>query len=88
MSAVEEYLRQFYDNPYKIEEYKINFLKNHFYDRVNSIMNIEFKDFLIGVNSHKRDLIYFKSKKNNEPLIYNNITDKFENINLFHKFTK
>ena len=31
MSALEVYLEQFYDDPYGIEEFKVNFLKNHMF---------------------------------------------------------
>tara|TARA_Y100000022_G_C13140155_1_gene324576 strand:+ start:344 stop:583 length:240 start_codon:yes stop_codon:yes gene_type:complete len=70
MSALKVYLTQFYFNPKGIEEFKINFLKNHYYDKINSKLNIEFNDLLIGIHNNP-DILYFKSKtKNIKPLMY------------------
>ena len=49
MSAHDVYLDQFYDNPRGIEEYKINFLKNHYFDIVSTRLMIDREDLLIGV---------------------------------------
>ena len=77
MSALEVYLTQFYDNPTKIEEFKINFLKNHYYDNINQIMNVAAKDFQIGVTKN-RNLIYFISKIDNSyEIVYNHKTSEY-----------
>ena len=77
MSALEEYLKQFYDNPDGIEEFKINFLKNHYYDQVASILNIERKEMVIGVTNN-RSLIYFKTRDpKSVPIILDRINNKF-----------
>tara|TARA_Y100000816_G_scaffold231709_1_gene177021 strand:- start:526 stop:765 length:240 start_codon:yes stop_codon:yes gene_type:complete len=77
MSALKIFLTQFYNDPIGIEEYKINFLKNHYYDIINSKLNIEFNDMLIGINNNP-DILYFKSKtKNIEPIKYNIKDDIF-----------
>lgn len=75
--AVNEYILQFYNNPKGLEEYKINFLKNHFYDNVNNIkdVSINYKDFLIGIYK-STNLLYFSSKQNkNLQIIYNTKTN-------------
>ena len=82
--AVKEYISQFYDNPKELEEFKINFLRNHFYDKVNSIkdVSISYKNFLIGIYKSK-NLIYFISKENkNMQIIYNT------KINMYYKYYK
>ena len=33
MTALNDYLEDFYKNPLLVEEYKINFLKNHYYKK-------------------------------------------------------
>ena len=75
--AVKEYILQFYYNPKELEEYKINFLKNHFYDKVNNIkdVSINYKDFLIGIYK-SNNLVYFSSKKDKSlQIIYNTKMD-------------
>ena len=42
MSALDVYLNQYYDDPYGIEDYKINFLKNHYYPTINKILDCDF----------------------------------------------
>lgn len=77
MSALEVYLQQFYDDPRGIEEYKINFLKNHYYDRVATKLMIERKDLLIGV-TRNTCLIYFKSRDPKSiPIILDRINNEF-----------
>ena len=81
MSVVNDYLNQFFDKPYEVEEYKINFLRNHYYNDVNKIMNIKFDDLLIGVKKKQdlnRNFIFFSSKKNkNIEVIYSRKEDKY-----------
>jgi len=84
MSALEVYLEQFYDDPQGIEEFKVNFLKNHYFDRVEKVFKLKqnreiltIKDFLIGV-TRNRDLIYFRLKElSSEPIILNRKLDIF-----------
>ena len=77
MSALECYLNQYYSDPKNLENYKLNYLKNHYYPTINFILNIHIKDFQIGVNSNK-DLIWFCDKKNNNlHVIYNHKLDKY-----------
>lgn len=84
MSALEVYLQQFYNNPRELEEYKVNFLKNHYFDRVQKVFKLKqnreistIKDFLIGVNRN-RDIIYFRVKElSSEPIILNRKLDIF-----------
>ena len=81
MSVIDDYLNQFFDRPYEVEEYKINFLRNHYYNDVNKIMNIQFDDLLIGVKKKQdlnRNFIFFTSKKDkNIQVIYNRKEDKY-----------
>ena len=77
MSALDEYLEQFYNNPLCIEEFKINFLKNHYFDIVANYLMIELNDLLIGVGKN-RNFIYFKSRDpKSKPVILNRLTNKF-----------
>ena len=81
MSVIDDYLNQFFDRPYEVEEYKINFLRNNYYNDVNKIMNIQFDDLLIGVKKKQdlnRNFIFFTSKKDkNIQVIYNRKEDKY-----------
>ena len=75
MSAIKVYLTEFYDNPDKIEEYKINFLKNNFYHEINKIMIISRDNLKIGVTSN-RNLIYFVSKIDDSyEVVYDHVKD-------------
>lgn len=82
MTILDEYLNDFYNNPYNVEEYKINFLKNHYYPIINIFLNCEFQNFQIGVTKNK-SIIWFTNKKNpNYEIIYNYISKKYyEDIN-------
>ena len=42
---INNYLKEFHENPNGIEEYKITILKNHYYKYINSILQIEKKKF-------------------------------------------
>ena len=80
MSAHDVYLDQFYDNPRGIEEYKINFLKNHYFDIVSTRLMIDREDLLIGVTKN-RTLIYFKSRyPKSTPVILDRKTNKFVDL--------
>tara|TARA_Y100000992_G_scaffold290998_1_gene247049 strand:+ start:1743 stop:2087 length:345 start_codon:yes stop_codon:yes gene_type:complete len=81
MSCLEKYLQEFFKNPTNIEEYKVNFLKNYYFSKVNCYFNIEFKDFQLGTTNNK-NLIHFASKIDNKKLIYKINEDKYyENTN-------
>ena len=81
MSCHEKYLQEFFNNPTNIEEYKVNFLKNYYFSKVNCYFNIEFKDFQIGTTKNK-NLIHFASKIDSKKLIYKIDEDKYyENTN-------
>jgi len=77
MSVLDQYLNDFYEDSKNVEEFKINFLKNHYYPEVNLILNAKFKNFKIGVTSN-RDLLYFHDV--NVPsykIVYNRITKTY-----------
>ncbi len=84
MTAHEIYLDQFYNNPRGLEQYKLNFLKNHYFDRVEKVFKLKqnreiltINEFLIGV-TRNRDLIYFRLKElSSEPIILNRKLDIF-----------
>jgi len=91
-SATKSYLNEFYENPKKIEEYKINFLKNNFYEKINKFLECDIKNFKIGVTKNK-NAIWFKDIKNeSKEIIYlyneerffikNNLLKKIEEINM------
>ena len=62
-NALECYLNDFYNDPKNVEEYKIIFLKNHYYPKINIILNTEFKNFKIGVKKN-RNIIWFMDENN------------------------
>jgi hypothetical protein len=75
--AVKDYLAQYYNNPKKLEDYKLKVLKNHYYSTINLVLNCDYEDFQIGVNNDK-NLLFFISKKNNDlEVIYNNYNDSY-----------
>lgn len=79
-SAVEEYLRQYYINQAGLEEYKLNFLKNHYYPTINKILNCDFEDFQIGVTKNI-NTIWFTNKKNpNFEIIYDHKNKKYYKV--------
>ena len=77
MSALYIYLDQFYRDPYGIEEYKINFLKNHYYPIINKFLNCEFNDFKIGVTKNKSIIWFINKKYPNYEIIYNFTSKKY-----------
>ena len=72
---INNYLKEFHENPNGIEEYKITILKNHYYEYINSILQIEKKNFQIGVNSNFK-LIFFRDKLNPSNEVVLNIIEK------------
>ncbi len=87
MSVLDQYLNDFYEDSKNVEEYKINFLKQHYYPEVNLILNAKFKNFKIGVTSN-RDLLYFHDV--NVPsyeIVYNRITKTYyKKIKIYDKY--
>jgi hypothetical protein len=89
-NALECYLNDFYNHPNNVEEYKIIFLKNHYYSKINIILNTEFENFKIGVtrnrnilwfideNNPKNEIIY--KIKEEEYFLRNKETNKIEKI--------
>lgn len=56
--ALSDYIQDFYNNPAKVEDYKINFLKNHYFPTINAILNCSFEEFKIGMSKHN-NIIWF-----------------------------
>tara|TARA_B100001093_G_scaffold407422_1_gene396047 strand:- start:5352 stop:5762 length:411 start_codon:yes stop_codon:yes gene_type:complete len=73
---IDRYLREFREDPYGIQEFKIVILKNYYFDNMNSVLNCERDNFQIGVNKNE-NLLFFrdKSNKNNE-LVLNIIENR------------
>tara|TARA_B110000014_G_C19548267_1_gene293288 strand:- start:85 stop:423 length:339 start_codon:yes stop_codon:yes gene_type:complete len=76
-NALECYLNDFYNDPNNVEEYKINFLKNHYYLKINIILNTEFKNFKIGIKKNKNVLWFIDKNKPNNEVIYNIKDEEF-----------
>tara|TARA_B100000424_G_C22807346_1_gene432570 strand:+ start:51 stop:449 length:399 start_codon:yes stop_codon:yes gene_type:complete len=62
-NALYAYIKEFQDNPTTIDEFKVNFLKNHFYHLVENYINVERKNLLIGTTNNK-NYLYFQCKLN------------------------
>ena len=83
MTALNEYLNEFFQDCDNISEFKVNFLKNHFYDKINKIIFIDYQDFLIGTDKKlpikiRKQFLFFKSCKNDLfEIIYNIEYDKY-----------
>lgn len=88
MTALNDYLEDFYRNPLLVEEYKINFLKNHFFPDINIFFNTNLKNFKIGVNK-KKDYIFFKDMNNlSYEIIYNRVTKiYYKRIKIYDKYS-
>jgi hypothetical protein len=70
-SAVDAYIEEFQNDPYNVDEYKVNFLKNHFYSFVENYMNVNRENLLIGATSNKKYL-YFQCNLNTDiHFVYN-----------------
>ena len=61
--ALTSYLLDFYNNPKKVEEYKINFLKNNYFPTINNILNCSFEEFKIGISKYN-NIIWFCNSAN------------------------
>mgnify|MGYP001249135477 CR=1 FL=1 len=69
--ALNEYIQEFLNNPNTIPDYKVNFLKNHFYSIIENYIDIKRDNLLIGTTSKKKYL-YFQCKLNkNLHFLYN-----------------
>lgn len=75
--AIKEYLKQFYENPNNIEEYKINLLKNHYYPIIKNVLGCSFNQFKIGTTKNKNTLWFTSSCKLNRELIYHTTKDEY-----------
>ena len=69
-NALECYLNDFYNDPKNVEEYKIIFLKNHYYPKINIILNTEFENFKIGITKNRNILWFIDVNKANNEIIY------------------
>ncbi len=69
-NALECYLNDFYNDPKNVEEYKIIFLKNHYYSKINIILNTEFKNFKIGVTKNRNILWFIDENNPKNEIIY------------------
>ena len=89
-SILYDYLNDFYNNPSKTEEYKINFLKNHYYPTINLILNCKFKNFKIGIKrdfKYRNELWFINKNNPNYEIIYNTKNDDYyiKNNNVIKK---
>ena len=62
-NALDNYLNEFYEKPDTIEEYKINFLKNHYYYFIEEYIDVTRDNLLIKKKKNK-NYIYFQCKLN------------------------
>jgi len=76
-NALECYLNDFYNDPNNVEEYKINFLKNHYYSKINIILNCKFENFKIGITKNKNVLWFIDKNEANNEVIYNIKNEEF-----------
>ncbi len=76
-NALERYLFELYDNPKKIDEYKLDFLKDFYYILIKNYINVSRKNLLMGVHKNP-NYLWFQSKLNlNLHLIFDRINYKF-----------
>ena len=86
-NALEIYMQEFLDSPYTIHEYKVNFLKNHFYFLVEKYIDVTRDNLLIGTTSNKV-FLYFRSKLNTDIHFVYNINNPNYNYLKFDYPTK
>lgn len=60
-NAVDAYIEEFQNNPSSLDEYKVNFLKNHFYSLIEKYIDIKRENLLIAATSNK-EYLYFQCK--------------------------
>ena len=75
--AIKEYLKQFYENPNTIEDYKINLLKNHYYPIVKNVLDCSFNQLKIGTTKNKNTIWFTSSKNLEKELIYDSIKNEY-----------
>ena len=69
--ALDAYIEEFQNEPHNVDEYKVNFLKNHFYSFVENYINVKRENLLIGATSNKKYL-YFQCNLNTDiRFVYN-----------------
>lgn len=87
MTALNDYLEDFYKNPLLVEEYKINFLKNHYYKEVNYILNSKFKNFKIGVNKNRNFIYFYDINNPSYEILYNRVSNEYyKRIKIYDKY--
>ena len=69
-AALTDYIQDFYNNPAKVEDYKINFLKNHYFPTINAILNCSFEEFKIGMSKHNNIIWFCNINKPNYLVMY------------------
>jgi hypothetical protein len=69
-STVVDYLNDFYNDPLNVEEFKIAFLKNHFYPKVNIFLNCKINNLKIGATKNKKIIWFHDIKNPNLEIIY------------------
>tara|TARA_Y100000389_G_scaffold7071_1_gene6846 strand:- start:144 stop:536 length:393 start_codon:yes stop_codon:yes gene_type:complete len=70
-NAINVYIQEFQNYPNKIEEYKLNFLKNHFYYFVEKYIDVTRENLLIGSTNNKKFLYFQNRLKPNIHFVYN-----------------
>lgn len=67
---INELIIEFRNDPQNVEEYKINIIKNYYYNLTNKLLCLSRNDMLVGVNKNP-NIIFLKSKYDNIEIIYN-----------------
>ena len=90
-SILNKYIHEFYMNPNTVEDYKIDYIKNYYYNIVKSMItwynNNNTIDYLsIGIDTNS-NYLYFKSKENKmlHDIRYNRKYNKYEKYNSVNK---
>lgn len=75
--ALKNYLIDFYNDPKNVEDFKVNFIKNHYFTTINAILDCNFKDFRVGMSRFK-NIIWFCNIKNPEfHVMYDHINNLY-----------
>ena len=61
--ALTSYMLDFYNDPKNVEDYKINFIKNHYFPTINAILKCSFDEFKTGMSRHN-NIIWFCNNNN------------------------
>lgn len=69
-STVIDYLNDFYNDPLNVEEFKITFLKNHFYPKINIFLDCKINNLKIGVTKNKKIIWFCDIRNPNFEIIY------------------